>query len=115
MMLGAIIAGCVIIHQQANAKPWNYPPGFVSDFRENIDKIGGQDRQVQSRSGVAQPSQGNTKTEIENGWLFTCCIVFLNSSLRIEAFELLYYSQTQTQVQVPIPQSQKVPKNLTKS
>ena len=80
MMLGAIIAGCVIIHQQANAKPWNYPPGFVSDFRENVDQIApeyvGQNRQLQSRSGVAQPSQGNIKTEIEKGWLFTCCIVF---------------------------------------
>ena len=80
MMLGAIIAACVIIHQQANAKPWNYPPGFVSDFRENIDQIApeyvGQKRQLQSRSGVAQQSQGNTKTEIEKGWLFTCCFVY---------------------------------------
>ena len=99
MMLGAIFAGCVIIHQQANAKPWNYPPGFVSDFHENIDEIGGQDRQIQSRSGVPQPSQGNTKSEILKGWLFKWCEVILK--------RLNYYCQAQ--VQVSISRSQKFP------
>ena len=75
MMLGSIFAGCVILHQQVNAKPWNYPPGFVSDFHENINnkvsESGYQNRQVQSRSGVAQLTQGYAKTEIDKEWLFT--------------------------------------------
>ena len=75
MMLGAIFTGFVILHQQVNAKPWNYPPGYVSDFHENINnkvyESGFLNRQVQSRSGVAQLSQGYAKTEIDKEWLFT--------------------------------------------
>ena len=75
MMIGAIFAGYVILHQQVNAKPWNYPSGFVSDFHENINnkvsESGYQNRQVQSRSGVAQLTQGYAKTEIDKEWLFT--------------------------------------------
>ena len=68
MMLGAIFTGYVMLHQQAHAKPWNYPPGFVSDFHENIENndpgVSGQYTQVNSRRGLAQSSQGDTKTEI---------------------------------------------------
>ena len=74
MLVGAIFAGYIILHQQVNAKPWNYPPGFVSDFHENINNMvsetGHRNRQVQSRSGVAQQSQGYAKTEIDKEWLF---------------------------------------------
>ena len=92
MLLGAIFAGYIILHQQVTAKPWNYPPGFVSDFHENIHNMvsetGHRDRQAQSRSGVAQLSQGYAKTEIDKEWLFivSACKVQLRILLKEKMF-----------------------------
>lgn len=73
-MFSAIFAGYIILHQQVNAKPWNHPPGFISDFRENNDYNYIESRhpygQVQSRSGEDHQGLVNRQTGDEKEWHF---------------------------------------------